>query len=192
MRESIPTRRLLLRCWRPEDAPLLKDAVDSSLAELRMWVPWAMQEPSSLEVLALRLAGMRARFIAGEDWPFGIFDPGEARVLGGTGLHPFRDSDTLDIGYWIRTDAIGHGFATEAVAALCTTAFARPDVVRVEIRCDANNHRSAAIPRRLGFQVTRTLRESAPTVHGAERDTLVWTMTRAEFEAGRRLEQEPV
>lgn len=151
-----------------------------------MWVPWALQEPSSVEVLQLRLAGMRARFVSGEDWAFGIFDPGETRVLGGAGLHPRGDAETLSIGYWIRTDATGRGLATEAAAALSDAALACPGVVRVEIRCDANNHRSAAIPRRLGFQLTKTVRESAVTTYGTERETLVWTLQRADSWAGRR------
>jgi RimJ/RimL family protein N-acetyltransferase len=127
---------------------------------------------------------MRARFVAGEDWPFGVFDPSETRVLGGAGLHTCDAPDTLAIGYWIRTDATGHGLATEAAAAMCGAAFARPQVARVEIHCDADNLGSAAIPPRLGFQLTRTLRERAVTSRGVERQTLVWTLPRAAFEAG--------
>ena len=36
----IETERLVLRCYDPEDAPLLKDAVDRSLDHLRPWMPW--------------------------------------------------------------------------------------------------------------------------------------------------------
>jgi RimJ/RimL family protein N-acetyltransferase len=45
----IHTRRLVLRCWQPEDAPLLKAAADSSLDHLRPWMPWAHQEPTNIE-----------------------------------------------------------------------------------------------------------------------------------------------
>jgi RimJ/RimL family protein N-acetyltransferase len=164
---------------------LLKEALDSSLAELQMWVPWAVREPSPLESLQLRLAGMRSRFVAGEDWTFGVFDSGASRVLGGAGLHPRGDADTLSIGYWIRTDATGQGLATEAAAALCDTAFECCGIERVEIRCDAQNHRSAAIPRRLGFRLTTSMRERSITSHGAERETLVWTLQRPEYLSGR-------
>ena len=34
-----------MRCWEPRDAPLLKEAVDSSLDHLRPWMPWAHDEP---------------------------------------------------------------------------------------------------------------------------------------------------
>ncbi len=41
----IHTRKLVLRCWNPTDAPLLKAAIDESLDELRPWMPWARNEP---------------------------------------------------------------------------------------------------------------------------------------------------
>ena len=45
----IVTERLVLRCWEPRDAPLLKEAVDSSIDHLLPWMPWAAHEPQSLE-----------------------------------------------------------------------------------------------------------------------------------------------
>lgn len=183
MHDSIRTARLLIRCWQPEDAPLLKEAIDSSLPELQRWVPWAMHEPTPVDALAARLATMRNKFVNGDDWPFGIFDQAETRVLGGTGLHPRMGSDVLEIGYWIRTSETGRGYATEAAEALCAEAFACTGIARVEIHCDAANQRSAAIPRRLGFRLAKTMRRSAPTSHGTHRDTLVWLLSRADFQA---------
>jgi RimJ/RimL family protein N-acetyltransferase len=57
----------------------------------------------------------------------------------------------VEIGYWLDAAATGHGFASEAAAALLDVADAMPGISRVEIRCDVNNTASAAIPRRLGF-----------------------------------------
>jgi RimJ/RimL family protein N-acetyltransferase len=175
---AIRTERLLLRCWTPSDAASLKNAIDSSLPELQPWVPWAVHEPSLIDALAERLAGMRDRFRSGEDWAYGVFDAGETRVLGGTGLHARGSRDHLEIGYWIRTDATGQGFATESAAALCAAAFECTGVDRVEIHCDARNVRSAAVPRRLGFLLDRTFRQPAASAGGGERQMQVWTMTR--------------
>jgi RimJ/RimL family protein N-acetyltransferase len=44
----IHTQRLVLRCWHPTDAPLLKAAIDASLEHLRPWLPWAQYEPTDL------------------------------------------------------------------------------------------------------------------------------------------------
>lgn len=35
----IVTPRLVIRCWNPPDAPLLKAAIDASLDHLRAWMP---------------------------------------------------------------------------------------------------------------------------------------------------------
>lgn len=178
MLERIESDRLVIRCWRPEDATALKDAIDSSLGQLREWVPWAMNEPSSEQVLAMRLGVMRERFFAGHDWAYAIFESGESRLVGGAGLHPRGTSDHLEIGYWIRTDASGRGYATETAAALCGAAFEHTAVDRLEIHCDVENARSAAVAQRLGFTRDREFLQEAPTRRGVHRNTVVWTLSR--------------
>ena len=166
----IVTPRLVLRCWDPRDAPLLKDAIDSSLDHLRPWMPWARHEPQTLAQKVELLREFRGQFDLGADSIYGIFDAGEERVLGGTGLHPRIGPGGLEIGYWIRADATGRGFATESTAALTRVAFELAGVERVEIHCAAENLASAAIPRKLAYR----LQEPAG-------DDLVFTLTAAEF-----------
>ena len=83
----IETDRLVLRCWSPADAELLKEAVDASLDHLRPWMPWANEEPTDLDSRVALLREFRAKFDLGQEFIYGIFDAGESRVLGGTGLH---------------------------------------------------------------------------------------------------------
>jgi len=181
--ERITTPQLVLRCWQPSDAPPLKEAIDSSLVELRTWMAWAVREPSSLAVLEARLCGFRDDFQHGREWAYGIFDHAETRVLGGAGIHPRLGPDVLEIGYWIRSDAVRRGYATDAAAALTAVAFEFSTVARVEIRCDPRNLRSAAVPRRLGYRHTDTRRGDARTPTGEPRDTMVWTLTEGEHAA---------
>jgi len=152
----IVTPRLVVRCWDPRDAPLLKDAIDSSLDHLRPWMPWARHEPQTLAEKVELLREFRGQFDVGADSIYGIFDAGEERVLGGTGLHPRIGPGGLEIGYWIRADAAGNGLATESTAALTRVAFDVAGVERVEIRCSPENHASAAIPRKLGYSEQTT------------------------------------
>jgi RimJ/RimL family protein N-acetyltransferase len=70
----IYTPRLVLRCWKASDAPLLKAALDSSLEHLRPWMPWANQEPSTITALEARLAGFAEDFRQGRDFIYGIFN----------------------------------------------------------------------------------------------------------------------
>jgi RimJ/RimL family protein N-acetyltransferase len=147
----IVTPRLVIRCWEPHDAPLLKEAIDSSLDHLHPWMPWAQHEPQTLAEKVELLREFRGQFDLGADSVYAIFDAGEERVLGGTGLHPRTGPGGLEIGYWIRADAVGQGYATESTAALTRVAFEIADVDRVEIRCAPANLASAAIPPKLGY-----------------------------------------
>jgi RimJ/RimL family protein N-acetyltransferase len=170
----IATDRLVLRCWEPRDAPLLKDAVDSSLEHLRPWMPWAEQEPQPLEEKIALLRRFRGQFDLGEDFVYGIFARDESHVVGGTGLHRRVGEDAFEIGYWIRVSRAGEGLATEATAALTRVAFEVCGVDRVEIRVDPANERSRSIPRRLGFAEEATLRRR---LHYPEpRDVVVYTL----------------
>jgi RimJ/RimL family protein N-acetyltransferase len=170
----IETENLVLRAWRASDAPLLRHAIDSSLDHLRAWMPWAMNEPASLEDTFARLAGYAAKFDAGEDFVYGIFNRDETSVLGGTGLHPRIAADGLEIGYWIRADQVRRGFAVEAARALTEAGLAVPDVVRIQIHCDPANVVSRRIPERLGYRLIEHRSDDTIDPRGLPRDTVVY------------------
>ena len=170
----IASERLLLRCWEPEDAPLLKEAVDESLDELLPWMPWAAEEPQPLSAKIGLLRGFRGRFDLGQEFVYGIFAPDESAVLGGTGLHTRRGEDAFEIGYWIRTSHAGRGLATESSAVLTRVAFELCGVDRVDIRVDPANTASARIPRKLGFREEATLRRRLG--YPEPRDVIVFSL----------------
>lgn len=176
--ERVATERLLLRCWRPEDAPLLKATVDANLEHLQAWMPWAINEPSPLEEVTSRLERFAASFHAGTEWIYAIFSPDEQRVLGGTGFHLRQGSGVLEIGYWIDQEHTRRGLATEVTRTLTALAFTDPGTEVVEVRCDSRNTISARIPERLGFTLREVLRNDGLTPQGQPRDTMVWEMRR--------------
>jgi len=126
-----------VRCWEPRDAPLLKEAVDSSLEHMRPWMPWAHEDPQPLEAKVELLRGFRGRFDLGQDFVYGILSPDESEAIGGTGLHTRRGEGIFEIGYWIRTSAAGQGYATEAVRALAHAALEHLPLSGVEIHVHA-------------------------------------------------------
>jgi RimJ/RimL family protein N-acetyltransferase len=178
--ERITTRRLLLHRWALTDVAALKDAIDSSLAELQAWMVWAMAEPSPLAVIEERVVRFRGNFDTGREWLYGIFTDGGAQLVGGIGILPRADADALEMGYWLRTGATGNGYVTEAAAAVAIAAFAATSATHIEIRCDPRNLRSAAIPRRLGYRHRETLIANTVTPAGGPRDTMVWVLGREE------------
>ena len=177
----IETERTVLRCWQPTDAPLLSAAIEASLAHLRGWMPWAAGEPKSLDERAAFLRAMRAAFDKDEEYVYGIFNRDETAVIGGTGLHRRDGGNCLEIGYWIHVDYTNRGLATEISAALTKAAFAIHGVDWVEIHCDPNNARSAAVPRKLGYTFEATLRRRRTTPQGQPEGTMIWSLFADEF-----------
>jgi RimJ/RimL family protein N-acetyltransferase len=175
----IVSERLVLRCWEPRDAPLLKDAVDSSIEHLLPWMPWAVHEPQSLQEKVDLLRQFRGNFDLGKDFVYGIFAADESEAVGGTGLHTRIGDQAYEIGYWIRASRAGAGVATEATAALTRVAFELTDVERLEIRCDPANERSRAIPRKLGYTEEATLRRRLN--YPEPRDVVVYSLFREDF-----------
>lgn len=163
----IHTQRLVIRCWDPADAPLLKAAIDASLDHLRPWMPWAKVD---------LLRHFRGEFDLGRDLVYGVFCRDEREVLGGAGLHRRLGAGALEIGYWIHAAHVNQGLATEVAAALTRVAFEVNGVDRVEIHCDPANARSAAVPRKLGFAHEATLHRRVQDADGAFRDSMVWTL----------------
>jgi RimJ/RimL family protein N-acetyltransferase len=176
----IETRRLVVRCYNPSDAPLLAESVTESLEHLHPWMPWAYNEPEPVEEKAQRLKRFRGLFDLGQDFVYGIFNQEDTKLIGGTGLHTRLGENQLEIGYWIHKDYINQGLVTESTAALVKVAFELIHVHRLEIHCDPENFASAAVPRKLGFTHEGTLRAKTRFLDGW-RDTMVWALLETEY-----------
>jgi RimJ/RimL family protein N-acetyltransferase len=175
------TPGLVIRCWDPADASLLKEAVDLSLDHLRPWMPWAAHHPQPLQDTIELLRQFRGKFDLGQDMTYGIFTPDGAMVLGGTGLHPRGGEGAREIGYWIRADQINNGYATETAAALTRVGFEIEKLRRIGIHCDVANVRSAAVPAKLGYTHEATLRRKLRGGDEQFHDEMVWTMLAEEY-----------
>ena len=179
----IETRRLVVRCWEPRDAALLKEAIDSSLEHLGPWMPWTADEPQTLEEKTELVKFFRSSFDTAENFTYGIFTADETEVLGGTGLHGRIGPGGLEIGYWIRASATRQGLTTESSAALTRVGFEVCEADRIEIRIDPRNEASFGIPRKLGFLEEATLRRRLPSRAGEPlRDVTIFTLFREDFE----------
>ncbi|MGV3464945.1 MAG: GNAT family N-acetyltransferase [Heyndrickxia sp.] len=83
------------------------------------------------------------------------FDAGiryKGKLVGMVGLHYIDWKNSLtSIGYFLEEDAQGHGIVTRTVSSLLHYLFGTLKINRAEIQCAFSNHRSIAIPERLGF-----------------------------------------
>lgn len=177
----VETERLVIRCYQPLDAALLKAAIDESLDHLRPWMPWAVHEPEPLEAKQGRMRKYRGQFDLGQDYVFGVFSKNEEIQIGSTGLHNRLEDEAREIGYWIRASYAGQGYATESTRALIKVGFEIEQLERIEIRCASNNLASQQVPRKLGFIHEATLRDRTVDPEGQPRDVMIWTLFKEDY-----------
>ena len=174
----IETERLVIRCYAPSDAALLKEAVDASLEHLRPWMPWTRFEPQTVEEKFELLRSFRSEFDADDNYIYGVFARDESRLIGGTGLHQRGGAGSLEVGYWIRPDMLRRGIATEVTAVLTRVAVELCGAERVDIQIDPANEASQGVPRKLGFKLEGVLRRRLEPRSGTgpRRDSMLFTL----------------
>jgi RimJ/RimL family protein N-acetyltransferase len=158
---TLRTARLLLRPWRPADAAALLPVLAANTAHLGPWIPLHVSTPVPLPELAERLDGFADDFAAGRSYRYALLTPDGTKLLGEADLFPraasgrvsLPDADHVELGYWLDSAVTGQGLATEATTALLDVAKTLPGMTHAEIRCDAANTPSAAVPQRLGFHL---------------------------------------
>ena len=189
----IETERLVLRCYDPEDAPLLKDASTGASSTCGRGCRGRSSSRRRSTRSTSGCAGSAAASTSATTTSWGSSRPTSRGSLGGTGLHTRLGDGALEIGYWIAADAVGQGFATELTAVLTRVGFEHFGLDRIDIRVDPENERSEKVPRKLGFTHEATLRRRLPTKRGSDlRDVNVCTMLAAELAASPCLQYEYV
>lgn len=168
---------LRLEVWEHRDVDEVVALVERSREELSAFLPWAM-EPVTADDERRAQADSMQQWRAGLHVGWAITE-GDAFV-GMIGLHRRGGPDELEIGYWLGTDATGRGIMTRAAAMATEVAFTYDVVQVVEITHDAANHRSGAVPRRLGYArvAAYTSTRSARSETGVK---VRWQMQRARW-----------
>ena len=168
---------LVLRNFRAEDADSVYQRVISNSEHLH-FMDWLTPEYS--ERSAREFIGSSIKSAAEcESLSLGIFSDDE--FIGSIGfVHFDKKSRRTEIGYWLDKGFEGKGIASKACSRLIDLAFDELKMNRVEIRCVADNNRSAAVPQRLGFKQEAYLREHEIR-DGKLNDYLVFGILRSEW-----------
>jgi ribosomal-protein-serine acetyltransferase len=157
-----PTKRLVLEPIAKLLAKEVWEAAQVSLAELRPWMSWAAS--STLEETESFASKAEVQWASGAAFHFSILEKGS--VIGGISIEVRGPVERIgELGYWIRSDRCGRGFATEAAKSLVDFAFERIGLHRLELRAGVSNPASQCVAEKVGFQREGTLREGS---RGAE------------------------
>ncbi|MGN6816336.1 MAG: GNAT family N-acetyltransferase [Solirubrobacterales bacterium] len=159
------------------DAAELYAVVEANRDHLGRWMPWAAdQDLAATEKFIAEAAAQLAR----NDGFQAAVVP-EGRIVGIAGFHSIDWTNrNTSIGYWLAEPAQGKGTMTTVVRALVDHAFTEWNLHRIEIHCAPANHRSRAIPERLGFREEATLRETE-LVGGRYLDGVVYGLLKEEW-----------
>jgi RimJ/RimL family protein N-acetyltransferase len=158
---ALKTARLRLDPIVPHLAEELWAATEASLPELRAWMWWADQTtPDSTREFAEEAERLREE---GMSYQFVIRDDAGVAGAGGVEIHG-AERRIGEVGYWIRTDRTGRGYATEAVRAVVDFAFAELGLYRLELRAGVENRASQRVAEKAGFRREGRLRQGC--AHG--------------------------
>jgi RimJ/RimL family protein N-acetyltransferase len=175
--------RVIVRSWIEADTNQLWDAIDSSRDHLEPWMPWVDRYRNPDDALEY-CRRSHARWLMREDLAVAILERETGRIVGGSGLHRIDWKYRLfEIGYWVRQDAEGRGYASETTQLLTRLAFDELDANRVELRIDTENVRSLRVAERLGFVLEGTLRRKLPAPGGSPTDMAVLALLSEEYRA---------
>lgn len=179
------TRQLIVRCWELGDVEEMREVVARNRAHLMPWMPWAREEPQTLEEKVALVRRFRGNFDLDKDYIYGVFlrrpDGSDGGLVGGTGLHPRVGKRGLETGYWIDQDHLRRGLATEMTGAMTRVAFECLGIHRLEAHVDVRNEASLRVPPGLGFHVDGRLRRRSPSTTPEEGDLQLFTMYEDEY-----------
>jgi RimJ/RimL family protein N-acetyltransferase len=151
MAERLVTERLILRQWTADDAgAALSSYGDSDVAR---WLAPAMDrvgDEAAMRVILQQWIAEDERMLtpAGR-WAIELREGG--RVIGGATLLPLPPDDEYEIGWQLRRDAWGQGYAAETGRALARWAFEQ-GVEQVIAVVRPANTRALATVRRIGME----------------------------------------
>jgi RimJ/RimL family protein N-acetyltransferase len=177
---TLVTPRLVLRDFRPTDFRAVQlYAADTAVVRFMLWGPNSDAETRAF----LQRAAQRARATPRTHWELAVTDADTGDLVGGAAVR-IDDAahESGSMGYVIRRDRWGRGYATEAARAVLGLGFERLGLHRIEARCVPENVASERVLQKLGMRLEGRLRENY-RIRGAWCDSMVYTMLRTEWDA---------
>lgn len=152
-RQITPSLRLSLSI--PSYAEELYALTDSNRPFLRKWLPWLDAVRSAADTRAFIVQQLHL-FADGKALHATLFK--DERIAGVVGFNQIDSVNACGhVGYWLGEAFNGQGIMSQAVRELIALGKDELNLRRIEIRCAVENHRSRAIPQRLGFSEEGTL-----------------------------------
>ncbi len=167
-------KNISIRPYETGDVPAVFEAARESIADVYPWLPWCHPD-YKLEDSENWIAAQLDNWQNKTEFEFAIF-AGNGTYLGGCGLNQVdNDKKVANLGYWIRSSAMGQGIAVKAVKLLAEWGFKNTDLTRFEIKCAIGNVRSQRVAEKSGA-VREGIRKDFLEFHGKKHDTVIFSL----------------
>ncbi len=139
-------------------APLFR-LIDESRNELVPWLPWVLKV-TSIEDERKSLVRNLQNLDASNSVNFVIW---YKNLIAGSVSLKSRGSNNkkIELGYWLGSEFTGKGIMLQVIRELCTLAFTKFSVHKIEIHAATDNFASNKVAENSGFHLETTQRDSA-------------------------------
>jgi RimJ/RimL family protein N-acetyltransferase len=186
--QDLPTEftsgRLLLRRYRPCDITMYYQMLHNNAKHLYEFLPSFLVNLRGEEDIKTWFDKQNTEWDALNLFIFGAWDKSTGVYVGESYLaNPDWDVPRIEVGYFLVKEFKGKGYATESANAVIRYAFEQLKVLRIDLRCAADNMASIQVAKRCGFTQEGCFRQHHRKKDGALVDTLWFGLLLSEWQS---------
>jgi ribosomal-protein-serine acetyltransferase len=177
------SERLLLRRYQPSDSAMYYHMLRNNWEHLYEFLPSFLINVRGEEDIKTWFERQSAEWNALNLFIFGVWEKGNGVYVGESYLaNPDWDVPRIEVGYFLVKEFTGNGYATESANATIRYAFEQMKVLRIDLRCAADNAGSIQVAKRCGFTQEGCFRQHHRKKDGTLVDMLWYGLLLAEWQ----------
>lgn len=185
--DDLPTEftseRLRMRRYRPGDSAMYYQMLCNNSEHLYEFMPSFLVNVRGEEDIKTWFDRQSAEWMALNLFIFGAWDKVTGVYVGESYLaNPDWDVPRIEVGYFLVKESTGKGYATESANATIRYAFEHLKVLRVDLRCAADNTGSIQVAKRCGFTQEGCFRQHHRKKDGTLVDMLWYGLLLSEWQ----------
>lgn len=155
---EIVTDRLILRGFRDDDAPVIRDLAGArEVAEMTLNIP----HPYLDGMAEIWMSSHEEEYESGMGIVFAIIQKSTDYLIGAVGLTVSKRFARAELGYWIGKSYWGQGYATEAARALVKYGFEEMKLNKISATHMTRNPASGKVMMKIGMEQEGILKQHA-------------------------------
>jgi ribosomal-protein-serine acetyltransferase len=180
MKDELTDSNIKISRFYTEDIDNLFEAVQDSIEEVYVWLPWCHPGYSKQETIDWIDHQIDAWDYANE-FNFKIVDLKDGKIIGGVGLNQIiKEHKVANLGYWVRSGYTGKGVATYASLLCARFGFEELCLNRIEIIAAVENVASIKVAEKTGAKRDCILRNRL-IVHDKIYDAVMFSLIRQDW-----------